>query len=311
MKSILLVPLLFLAYGVPGCSRGNDGNIEASGTVEGTDINVAAEVAGKVREVRVDEGRRVAVGDTLVVVDDDEYQIQLRQAMANARSFDATYRLAVEGSRREDIVQAEAAYRTAASDHERMIGLLESKTVTQKQYDDAYARFVAAEQTYKKLMSGSRKEEIAAAKARAEYAASQVDFLKKKIENCSILAPAQGTVTLRAVEPGEYVGVGASVVRLTYLERVKLMIYVGESDLGKVKLGQPAKVTIDSDPNRVFPGRVVYISPVAEFTPKNVQTKEERTKLVFGVKIEVENPDGSLKPGLPADAVIEVVGSEG
>ena len=106
------------------------------------------------------------------------------------------------------------------------------------------------------------------------------------------------------MEPGELVAVGTNVLRLTYLDKVKLTIYVNETDLGKVKLRQGAKVSIDTDAKRSYDGIVVFISPVAEFTPKNVQTKEERTKLVFGVKIEVPNPDGSLKPGLPADARI-------
>jgi len=125
------------------------------------------------------------------------------------------------------------------------------------------------------------------------------------VRDCAITAPTRGTITLRAVEPGELVGIGTNVVRLTYLDKVKLTIYVNEAELGRIALGEKADVSIDSfDKGRTFPGTVVYISPVAEFTPKNVQTKEERTKLVFAVKMEVANPDGALKPGLPADARI-------
>jgi HlyD family secretion protein len=112
-------------------------------------------------------------------------------------------------------------------------------------------------------------------------------------------------VTLRSIEPGELVTMGARLIRITYLDEVDLMIYVPEQQLGLVDLGQKATVSIDTFEGRSFEGRVVYISPVAEFTPKNVQTKEERTKLVFGVKIKVSNPEGVLKPGLPADARIE------
>ena len=289
---------------VAGCSGNGAGDISASGTIEGTDVNIASEVAGKVVEVRVDEGSRVAKGDTLVVIDDVEYQIQLRQAVANLESFASSYRLAVEGSRQEDVIQAEAAYKTAEADYNRMKDLLASQTVTQKQYDDAFNKYVSAQQTYEKLKRGSRPEEIEGARQKRDMAAAQVDLLRKKIHDCHVCAPSSGTITLRAIEPGEYMSVGANLVRLTYLEKVKLIIYVNEQQLANVHLGQSANVFIDGQPKKPFPGTVTYISSVAEFTPKNVQTKEDRTKLVFGVKIEIPNPDQTLKPGMPADAEI-------
>jgi HlyD family secretion protein len=300
---LALTPLLLLS----ACSGGDGSSIEASGTIEGIDITVASEVMGRVLSVRVNEGVRVGVGDTLAVIDNTEYIIQLRQARATQRAQESTYRLVVEGSRREDILQSEAAYRTAEADYKRMKDLLASSTVTQKQYDDAYNRYVAAEQTYQKLFTGSRKQEVEAAMARAESAAAQADLLEKKVRDCVITAPAEGTVTLRGIEPGEHVSPGAPVFRITNLDRVKLMIYVAEADLGRIKTGQAASIFVDSHPDRPFPGTIVYISPIAEFTPKNVQTKEERTKLVFAVKVEADNPEGILKPGMPADASVRVV----
>ncbi len=301
MKHSLSIIALLLLW---GCGGRDPNAISASGTIEGTDVNIGSEVAGKIKDVRVDEGTRVSRGDTLVVIDDVEYQIQLRQAIANLGSYESSYRLAVEGSRKEDILQAEAAYTTAETDFNRMKDLLASHTITQKQYDDAYNKYVAAQQTYEKLKRGSRPEEIEGARQKRDLAAAQVDLLKKKIHDCSITAPSPGTITLRSVEPGELVTVGTNLLRLTYLDKVKLTIYVGEEQLGKVKLGQQATVTIDAAKNNTFSGIVTYISSVAEFTPKNVQTKEDRTKLVFGVKIEIPNPDQILKPGMPADAVL-------
>ena len=294
-----------------GCSDTSRTVIESSGTIEGTDITLAAEVAGKVREVRVSEGSRVRAGDTLVLIDDTEYRLQLLQAEANLASFESAYRLALDGSRAEDILQAEAAYQTAETDFTRMKELIATESVTQKQYDDAYARFVTAEQAYRKLKRGLRPEEINGARVRRDLAAAQRDLLRKKLRDCALTAPTVGTVTLRGVEPGEFVGVGQRVLRLTYLERVKLTIYVNEVDVGRITLGQGASVTIDAfGEGKEFAGRVTYVSPTAEFTPKNVQTREERSKLVFGVKIEVENPDGYLKPGLPADARIMTGGGQ-
>jgi len=292
------------------CSGSSDGRIESSGTIEGTDVNIGVEVSGKIGAVRVDEGSRVSAGDTLLVVDDTEYQIQLRQALANLASFESAYRLAAEGSRKEDVVQAEAAFRTAETDFSRMKALLAEHSVTQKSYDDAYARFVAADQTYRKLKSGLRPEEIEGTRVRRDQAEAQADLLKKRVRDCHVLAPSAGIITLRSVEPGELVSTGMTVLRLTYLDRIKLMIYVNEADLGKVHLGQTGLISIDAfGKGKSVEGKVSYISPLAEFTPKNVQTKEERTKLVFGVRIEAENTDGALKPGLPADAVLLTSGS--
>ena len=308
MRPFFLLCAASIALLASGCSGNGNGSIEASGTIEGTEINVAAEVAGRILAVPVNEGARVNRGDTLAIINDEEYRLQLKQAEANLASLEAAFRLAAAGSRKEDVIQAEAAYTSANADYQRMKELLASATITQKQYDDAYARYVAADQTYRKAKSGLRPEEINGARARRDGAAAQVDLLQKRIRDCAVLAPAPGTLTLRAVEPGELVGMGSNIARLTYLDRVKLTIYVNEADLGRVALGQGADVTIDTFPDKPFAGRVVSISPNAEFTPKNVQTKEERTKLVFAVKLEIENPEGSLKPGLPADAVLRTAG---
>jgi HlyD family secretion protein len=293
---------MLAALAAAGCGGKNGGTIEASGTIEGTRTIVSAEVAGKVARIAVDEGSPVRRGDTLLVIDDTEYRIQVRQAAANAEAADAQYRLSLEGSRKEDVLQAEALFRNAEGDYRRMKDLLASGTATQKQFDDALARYLSAQQTYEKLVRGLRKEEIASMRARRDQAAAAADLARKKADDCIVRSPAQGVVTLRAVEPGELVPAGGQLVQVTALDDVDLMIYVDESRLGGISLGQKAEVFIDSFPGRAFEGRVVFIAPGAEFTPKNVQTKEERTKLVFGVKIRVKNRDGALKPGLPADA---------
>jgi HlyD family secretion protein len=288
-----------------GCSGDTAGRIEASGTIEGTDVDVGVEVAGRIREVRVQEGARVATGDTLVVIDDMEMRLQLAQARANAAALDAQYAMAREGPRREDITQAAALAHAAEADYNRARELLDTRTITRKQYDDAEARYVSARETHRKLADGLRVQEVEGARARRDQAVAAADLLRKKVADCIVRAPAPGIVTLRAFEPGELVGLGSTVIRLTALDTVRLMIYVPEADLGRIALGQEAGVSVDAHPGRVFPGRVTYLSPTAEFTPKNVQTKEERTKLVFGVRILIPNPGLLLKPGLPADALLE------
>jgi HlyD family secretion protein len=302
ISTILLGTLLLY-----GCSGNSKDHIEASGTIEGTDVNIGSEVSGRVRSVHVEEGTKVSRGDTLVIIDDIDYQIQLRQASANQDAAEAQYQAAVNGPRKEDILQAQAGFKSADKDFKRMKELLASQTITQKQYDDAEARFISAQQAYNKLVHGTRPEEVAASRARRDQAAAQADQLKKKLRDCQVLAPSNGTITLRAVEPGELVGPGSNLVRITYLDKVKLTIYVSEELLSHIQLGQKATVTIDSGAKA--DGTVIYKSPVAEFTPKNVQTKEERTKLVFAVKILVDNREGKLSPGIPADATIPLTES--
>jgi len=301
MKRLVFFLSLLLSV---SCGDTDNDAIVASGVIEGTDIRIGTEVGGKVRAIRTDEGLSVKTGDTLIVIDDADYRIQVRQATANADAAEAQFRLAVEGTRREDIIQAQAMFRAAEADYKRATTLLASRTITRKQFEDTEARYISAQQTYEKMVSGLRKDEVLGAQAQRDQAIAHRDYLSKKLTDCYILAPCPGIVTVKSVEPGELVSPGGNLLRITRLDTVKLVIYVREEDLASVMIGQEAQVTIDGAGDRTFSGTVVSISDVAEFTPKNVQTKEERTKLVFAVKIRIPNPEGILKSGMPADAVL-------
>jgi HlyD family secretion protein len=184
------------------------------------------------------------------------------------------------GSRPEEVRQAEAAVSQA----------------------DAQVRVARA--SLDLAVAGPRKETIAGAAARVEQARGTLSAVESLLAETTVTAPLDATVTLRNSEPGEVVTPGFPIVRLADLSTVFLRVYVPEPQVGLVKPGQDASVTVDTFPGRSFAGRVVEISQKPEFTPKNVQTKEERVKLVFGVKVEVANPQLDLKPGMPADAVI-------
>jgi len=263
-------------------------------------------VGGQILKLYVDEGSNVKVGDTLAIIDRADLEIQLEQAMANFDAAEAQYKLTVQGTREEDIAQAEATLKNAEDDLNRSERLFSEKSISQKQLDDARTRYILAKQNYDKLKRGFRPEEIDAVRARRDQAAAQVKAIKKKIEDSYVTTPIAGVVTLKVVEEGEVVMPNASLFRISQLDKVRLMIYVSEEELAKVKLGQPADVYIDAFPKKPFSGKIIYISSIAEFTPKNVQTKEDRTKLVFGVKIEIPNQEHILKPGMPADAVIKI-----
>lgn len=302
-----------------GCRGGPPADeLAASGTIEARQVEVAARVGGQVREVRIEEGARVAAGDVLAVLDHENMDIQLRQAEAGIALAEAQLALLRQGARSEDIRQAEAALAqtetaltVAGADARRMRELESRGGATRKQREDAEARLAAtqsqvtaAREALKKVRASVRPEEIRAAEARLAQAQAAADLLRKAVSDSTIASPGPGVVTVRAVEPGETVAPGATVAVITDLDRVHVTIYVPAGALGRVRLGDPAEVRIDSLPGRVFAGTVTFISPEAEFTPKNVQTREDRVKLVFGVKIEVPNPEHLLKPGLPADAVV-------
>jgi HlyD family secretion protein len=317
MKFTAIV-FVILSFGLAGCGNGHKGAIEASGTLEAVEVRVSAKVPGQVDRLFVDEGSQVKEGDTLAVLDHSTQDIQWRQAQAGVSLADAQYQLLVNGARSEDIQQAddalkqlESSAKVAADDYKRMKDLYASKSITKKQYDDAESRYViskaqlsSAKENVKKMQRFARPEDIGAAKARLDQAKANADLLRKQINDANIVAPVSGTVTNKPVEAGELVGIGTTIVTISQLETLNLMIYVSDNELGKVKLNGTADIVIDTYPDKTFPGRIVYISPNAEFTPKNVQTKEDRTKLVFGVKLEVGNKEGVLKSGMPADAYV-------
>ena len=320
--SILSAALLMVLNGLAACSGAKNGSIiRASGTIEAREVNVASKVGGQIREIKADEGSRVKMGDVLALIDHEMADIQLRQAEAGAMLASAQLDLVRKGARIEDIKQGEEALKqadanlkVAEDDAARMRELAAKGSVTTKQKDDAEARLIVtraqqaqAGEGLRKLRQMSRPEEVRAAEARLAQAQASVDLLKKSISDGTIISPADGVVTRRPVEAGELVIPGATVLTVSELDSVHVMIYVTEKDLGLIGLGREAVVTIDSAPGRTFKGRVTYISSEAEFTPKNVQTREDRVKLVFGIKIEVPNPEGLLKPGMPADAVLAVV----
>jgi HlyD family secretion protein len=321
MKFILLrfaISLSFAAI-VTGCGNNRESNsITASGTIESVNVTVSSKTAGQVKKLNFNEGDRVKKGDLLVEIDHDLLDIQLRQTEAGVDLAGAQLKLLRSGARREDIRQSEELVKQgkinmdlAKLDRDRAEELFKQDAATEKLYDDAKARYElsfaqynSAKENLQKVKSIIRPEEIESAQANLKKAISAVDMLKKNIEDCKIYAPVDGFVSKKFIEAGEIAAPTSSLLRISNLETVNLVIYVPETDLAKVKLGQNAEITIDAFKDRTYTGKIIFISPEAEFTPKNIQTPDERTKLVFAVKIEIPNPNFELKPGLPADAKI-------
>jgi len=321
MKRIIFISaaLFMLIICITGCGNGKETNsIDASGTIESVNVTISSKTSGTIDKINFKEGDRVKKGDLLVEISHDLLDIQLRQSEAGVELANAQLKLLRSGARREDIKQSEDLVKQAKinmdlarQDKERAEELYRQDATTKKLYDDAMGRYDltltqynSAKENLAKVKTIIRPEEIEQAQANLKKAVSMVDLLKQNIEDCKVYSPSDGFVSKKFVEEGENAVMGGSLLRLSNLETVNLVIYIPETELAKVKLGQEAEIKIDAFKDKEYKGRIIFISPEAEFTPKNIQTPDERTKLVFAVKIEIPNPQFELKPGLPADAKI-------
>jgi HlyD family secretion protein len=299
-----------------GCSAGRQaGAIHASGHIEATEVRVAAKVGGRLLSLPLWEGDKVKAGDVIARLDTVDAEHDLARARAELHGADAELRLLLAGTRREDIQRAEAELARAEADLagatldlNRLEGLANRGTATLKARDDARTRKEMLERIaagdraeLEKLKAGPRPQEIDQARAQRAAAAATVAIIEQRITDATVLAPSDGVITSRASEPGEVLPPGALLYVLTDIAHPWLNVYVDEPALAFIRLGEPVTVRVDGR-RESFTGKVTYVSQVAEFTPKNVQTPEERAKLVFRVKVGLENPQGVFKPGMPADA---------
>jgi len=313
-----VVPVVLAAALGAGCRKGQDpGLIVASGHVEATEVLVSTKVAGAIESLAVDEGHAVAAGQELARIDTTDTRLALAAARAERAQAEAELRLRRAGSRVEDVreaeaqvVRAEADLAGAAKDLDRMEGLLASGSGTTKSRDDARTRrdvaaagLDAAGERLRRLKTGFRQEEKDAAAARLQATDARIAQLEQQRKDAVVASPVAGVVTEKLAEVGELAARGTGLVVVTDLASAWLNVYVPEPDLARIRIGQEAEVRTDD--GQVRKGRVSFVSPRAEFTPKNVQTRDERVKLVYRIKVALENADGLFKPGMPAEARLQ------
>ena len=272
------------------------GIVYGSGHVEATEISVAAEVSGRVRESRLIEGRRVGQGDVLVRLEDADLQKRLAQAEASLAA--AEEQVAALGAKLGIARHHEATAETALARARelRKDGAVSAQRL--EQTEDAYIEARGQAQALEK--------ELALARRRVEAARAEVALARQQLEKTILRAPSAGTVLVKAIEPGELAVPGRVVAVLADLTRLELRVYVPEATVGKLNLGDRARVRVDAFPDRLFEARVARIDQRAQFTPRDIHTPEERVRMVFGVTLTLANPQRHLKPGMPADAWIRV-----
>jgi HlyD family secretion protein len=293
----LLIVLAAASYGAflylrpapvpPGLVYGN-------GHVEATEVRVGSEVAGRVIESRLVEGRTVSAGELLVRVDDTDLRIKLAQAEAE--------RAALERDRVQlelDLATARHHVQTAESEVHRYRELQDRGTATPQRLEQVENAFEEARGRAVVLEA-----RVTALEARLEAARQNVRFLHSQVEKTTIAAPLDATVLVKAVEPGELVEPGRAIAVLADLNRLELKVFVPEREIGKVRLGAEARVRADAFPERSIPATVGRVDQRAQFTPRDIHMPEERARIVFGITLLVDNLRGELKPGMPADAWI-------
>jgi len=295
---------------------GERGRLTASGTVEATEAQLGFQVPGRIDSIRVREGDRARSGAPLASLDRAEATARRQQSAALLAIARAQLDELQRGSRPEEVAQARAGRDAARQrladaqrDFDRAQELIRNNVVSQQTFDKAKTALEVAqaqsEQTdeqHRLVVTGPRRERIEAARAQVAQAEAALRAADAGLANMVIRAPFDGVVTVRHREPGEIVGAGSAVISLMDRADRWVRIYVSEARIGAVQTGQAASITSDTFKGRTYPGEVVHVSSEAEFTPKNVQTSEERVKLVYAVKVRITGDPGfELKPGMPAD----------
>jgi HlyD family secretion protein len=283
------------------------------GNVDIREVNLGFRVPGRVGEVLREEGDAVKAGEVLARLDDEPYRRAVEESRAQVASLRARLELLEAGNRPQEIAQAgavvgerEVACTNALRLYRRQEELFQKQGISVQQRDDAEALYREAEARLKSareqlnlLEAGFRSEEIAQGKADLARASAALATAELNLADTVLKAPTDGIVLTRAQEPGAIVSPSATVLTVSLVRPVWVRAYVHEPELGRIHPGMKVSVETDSRPGKPYTGQIGYISPQAEFTPKNVETKELRTSLVYRLRVTVVNPDEGLRQGMP------------
>ena len=294
--------------------------LSLSGNIEAHESLVGFKVAGRIVELPVEEGQQVVEGALLARLDDADLKQRIRIDEASVKVRESSLALTLAGPRQQEVkaaqqtmIDAEADLEQRKLDSDRAQRLFAKDEVSAQERDQAatalkraQAIFNAAQQRYNEAMEGSRKEDIAIAQANLNQSSASLGLSQVNLSYTVLHAPSAGVVTVRQAELGEVVSPGSPVVTLADLDHIWLRAYIAETDLGRITWGQEANVTTDTFPEKQYHGRISFISSTAEFTPKSVQTTKERVTLVYRIKIDINNSNHELKPGMPADAHLQL-----
>ena len=294
--------------------------IVLSGNIEAHESLVGFKVPGRIVDLPIQEGQQIEEGALLARLEDSDSLQRVRIDEASVGVRESNLALTLAGTREQEIralqqnvVDAQADLEQKKIDFERAKNLFAKDEVSAQDRDLAatalkrsQAAYQSAQERHNEAMEGSRKEDIAIARANLKQARASLGLSRIDLSYTVLRAPTSGVVTVRQAELGEVMSPGSPVVTLADLDRVWLRAYIAETDLGRIRFGQTATITTDTYPGRQYHGRISFIASSAEFTPKSVQTYKERVTLVYRIKIDIDNTNHELKPGMPADAHIDL-----
>ncbi|MGN6091636.1 MAG: HlyD family efflux transporter periplasmic adaptor subunit [Luteibacter jiangsuensis] len=298
-----------------------DSPIVLHGNVDIRQISLAFKVSERIAEMRVEEGDHVVRGQVLATLESTSLGLRLAQAQAQVAVQNEALRRLQAGNRPQEIAQADANMRAAQADArvarqtlERLRAISQGtggRAVSREELDQAAANAKAADakvdavrKAHELSVAGARKEDIAQARAQRDAAEAESALAKQALEDAQLKAPIDAVVRSRMLEPGDMASPQRAAYALEVIHPKWVRAYVSEANLSRIKPGQSARVTTDSAPDRPIDGRVGYIASVAEFTPKNVETEDLRTSLVYEVRVNVDDPDDRLRLGMPATVVL-------
>jgi len=290
-----IVPLIAML--AASCSTKQKPVFEGSSTFEATEIVISSKTAGTVFDMAVQEGDTVREGQVIARVETEKTDLQKKQLLAGLNEL----RLNIQNAGRAAAL-AKETYDAADRKFSRIRSLRDDNSLSQQQYEDAETGFKAA-----KTQNENAAASLKALRSKEEQVRLQIELADSQLRDATVQSPIRGTVLQTYINRGEIARPGGAVASLADLSRMWIKIYIKERELGKIRLNDEAALKISSDPQREFHGRITWISQKAEFTPKMVQTKDARSDLVYAVKIEVANPDGVLKIGMPGDVVLNPV----
>ncbi len=293
--------------------------IVLQGNVDIRQVELGFRINGRLESMRFEEGDVVKKGEILASLDKAPLQLEVDNLVAQVNAAKANLNKLNTGNRPQEIQEAIALVNQQKAIHDnafkiliRKKDLVEKNYASKQEYDDALAaeneakaKLKTAEEVLKLRQEGFRTEDIAAGLAQLESIKSQLASAQLRLDDADLLAPHDGIILTRIKEPGAILATGTSVYTLSLTNPVWVRAYVSEINLGRIKPGMKAKVFTDTNPDIPYQGQIGFISPVAEFTPKNIETKELRTDLVYRIRVIVEDKNGNLRQGMPVTVVID------
>jgi len=320
---LLIVSSIFVTL-MTGCLEQQSDGVKFYGNVDVRTVSLGFRVSGKIQEIYFEEGERVKKGDVIASLDDSLYKVYVKQINAQIEVQKANIQKLEKGYRKEEIEKAKAlllekevALKKAQSDLERQEELLATHSISQQTYDDlkaiyenANALYLYAKSSLELLQNGYEKEDILAAKAQLDYLIAQKNEQEINLQDTKIYAPSNGTLLTRVYEPGSIVNSSQVVVEMAKDDQYWVRSYMSERYLGIIKQGMKALIYTDSNKAKAYEGVVSFISPLAEFTPKNVQTEELRTDLVYRFRIILKEHDDMIRQGMPVTITFPNLSSE-